>query len=41
MDTLTNKQPAHELIDLVPSDQMIAALRFLEFLGRGRAAATT
>jgi len=32
MDSELSKQHAHELIDLIPSDQMIAALRFLEFL---------
>jgi hypothetical protein len=32
MDREHSKQHAHELIDLIPPDQMIAALRFLEFL---------
>jgi len=32
MDGERSKQQAHELIDLIPSDQMVAALRFLQFL---------
>jgi len=32
MDREHAKQHAHELIELLPSDQMIAALRLLEFL---------
>ena len=30
--TTSGKQQAHELIERVPADQMIAAVRFLEFL---------
>jgi hypothetical protein len=29
---MTDKQRAHALLDRIPGDQMIAALRFLEFL---------
>jgi hypothetical protein len=29
---MTDKQHAHALLDRIPNDQMIAAVRFLEFL---------
>jgi hypothetical protein len=29
---MTDKQHAHTLLDRIPTDQMIAAIRFLEFL---------
>jgi len=32
MAALTDRQHAHELIERVPADQIVAAVRFLEFL---------